>query len=124
MKVAEGTFYLEAIPANGVAVRAARNERNVIASRSHAPTEITSNRTRCHDRGPHLALSAGKVFASKSQHVGRVRASPRGALPLLAVDGALRLLPRSSDAAKHDLAVAAADADAAAARDGADLLLQ
>ena len=35
-----------------------------------------------------------------------------------------RLLPRSSDAAKHDLAVAAADADATAARDGADLLLQ
>jgi hypothetical protein len=54
MKVAEGAFYLEAIPANGFAMRAARNERDVIASRGHAPTEITSNGTRCHDRGPHL----------------------------------------------------------------------
>jgi hypothetical protein len=58
MKVAEGALYLEAVPANGLAMRAARNECDVIASRSHAPTEVTSNGTRCHDRCPHLALPA------------------------------------------------------------------
>src|SRR5437667_12691240 len=45
-------------------------------------------------------------------------------LPSCDGDGALGCYPVPSDAAKHDLAVAAADADAAAACDEADLLLQ
>ena len=45
-------------------------------------------------------------------------------LPSCDGDGALGCYRVPSDAAKHNLAVAAADADATAARDGADLLLQ
>src|SRR5215470_7566580 len=62
MKVAEGAFYFETVAANGVAMRAARNERHVVARRGHPPAEITSHGTRCHDRDPHLALSASKTF--------------------------------------------------------------
>src|SRR5262249_49131711 len=62
MKVAESAFYLEAVPANGIAMRAARNERYVIARRGHSPAEITSHGTRCHDRHPHVTLSARKTF--------------------------------------------------------------
>src|SRR5215471_11157581 len=62
MKVAEGVFYFETVAANGVAIRAARNERHVIARRGHPPAEITSHGARCHDRDPHLALSASKTF--------------------------------------------------------------
>jgi hypothetical protein len=45
-------------------------------------------------------------------------------LPSCDGDGALGCYRVPGDAAKHNLAVAAADADATAARDGADLLLQ
>src|SRR6266481_5012744 len=45
-------------------------------------------------------------------------------LPSCDGDSALGCYRVPSDAAKHDLAVAAADADATAACDGADLLLQ
>src|SRR6516162_5061414 len=62
MKAAEGAFYFETVAANGVAMRAARNERHVVARRGHPPAEITSHGTRCHDRDPHLALSASKTF--------------------------------------------------------------
>src|SRR5262249_36386982 len=62
MKVAEGAFYFETVAANGVAMRAARNERHVVARRGHPPAEITSHGTRCHDRDPHLAFSASKAF--------------------------------------------------------------
>src|SRR5215472_5570098 len=62
MKVAEGAFYFETVAANGVAMRAARNERHVVARRGHPPAEITSHGTRCHDRDPHPALSASKTF--------------------------------------------------------------
>jgi hypothetical protein len=55
MKVAEGAFYLEAVPANGIAMRAARHERHIMSSRGHPAAEITSHGTRCHDRNPHLA---------------------------------------------------------------------
>src|SRR5262249_6554666 len=36
-----------------------RLEHQAEEESAHAPTEITSNGTRCHDRGPHLALPAG-----------------------------------------------------------------
>src|SRR5262249_8860306 len=62
MKVAEGAFYFETVAANGVAMRAARNERHVVARRGHSPAKITSHGTRCHDRDPHLALSASKTL--------------------------------------------------------------
>ena len=55
MKVAKGTLYLEAILANCIAMRAARNERYIMSSRGHPPAEITSHGTRCHDRNPQLA---------------------------------------------------------------------
>jgi hypothetical protein len=48
-------FYLEAVPANGIAMRAARHERHIMSSRGHPAAEITSHGTRCHDRNPHLA---------------------------------------------------------------------
>src|SRR5215831_13886482 len=62
MKVAEGAFYFETAAAKGVAMRAARNERHVIARRGHPPAEITSHGARCHDRDPHLALSASNTI--------------------------------------------------------------
>src|SRR5215813_11061975 len=61
MKVAEGACYFETVAANGVAMRAACNESHVIARRGHPPAEITSDGARCHDRDPHLALSASKT---------------------------------------------------------------
>src|SRR5215813_6555674 len=62
MKVAEGACYFETVAANGVAMRAACNESHVIARRGHPPAEITSDGARCHDRDPHLALSASKTI--------------------------------------------------------------
>src|SRR6516164_6254163 len=62
MKVAEGAFYFETVAANGVAMRAARNERHVVARRGHPPAEITSDGARCHDRDPHRARSASKTL--------------------------------------------------------------
>src|SRR5262249_58561206 len=55
-------FCWEPVGGMGVAMRAARNNRHVFARRGHPPAEITSHGTRCHDRDPHLALSASKTF--------------------------------------------------------------
>src|SRR5262249_57095422 len=60
--VGGGVFFLEPGAENGAATRAARNEPPVIPRRGHPPAEITSHGTRCHDRDPHLALSASKTF--------------------------------------------------------------
>src|SRR5215472_10984779 len=67
MNVAEGALYLEAILANCTAVRSARHEGHVMSSRGYPAAEITSHGTRCHDRDPHLAPSAGKIFVSPSE---------------------------------------------------------
>src|SRR5215470_12604982 len=64
MKVAEGTFDLEALPANGFPMGPARDERHVTAGRGHTRAEITSDGTRSHDREPHRAPSADLGFAS------------------------------------------------------------
>jgi hypothetical protein len=45
-------------------MRAARNERHIVSGRGHPGAEIASDGTRCHDRDPHVASSAGKVFTS------------------------------------------------------------
>jgi len=58
MKVAEGALDLEAIPANGIAMRATCNERHIMSGRSHPPAVIASYGARCHDRNPHPAPSA------------------------------------------------------------------
>jgi hypothetical protein len=50
MKVAESAFYLEAVPANCIAMCAARNERHIVSGCGHPSAEITSHGTRCHDR--------------------------------------------------------------------------
>ena len=63
MKVAEGTLYLESIPANGITMGPARNERHIVSNRSHSPAEIASHGTRCHDRDPHFASLRRHVFA-------------------------------------------------------------
>jgi hypothetical protein len=68
MTVAEGALYFESIPANGIAMRAARNERHIVSSRGHPPAEIASDGTRCHDRDPHLAPSAPNVLASPKKN--------------------------------------------------------
>jgi hypothetical protein len=57
MKVAEGALDLEAIPANGIAMSATRNERHIMAGRSHPPAVVASHGARCHDRNPHPAPS-------------------------------------------------------------------
>jgi hypothetical protein len=61
VKVTKGTLYLEAIPANGIAMRAAGTERHIVSSRRHPPAEVTSDGTRRHDRDPHVATPQGKV---------------------------------------------------------------
>jgi hypothetical protein len=58
MKVAKGALYLEAISTNCIAMRAARNERHIMSSRSYPPAEITSHGTGCHDRDSHVTPSA------------------------------------------------------------------
>jgi hypothetical protein len=50
MKVAESAFYLEAVPANCVAMCAAGNERHIVSGCGHPSAVITSHGTRCHDR--------------------------------------------------------------------------
>jgi hypothetical protein len=45
-------------------MRAARNERHIVSSRGHPSAEITSDGTRCHNRDPHAAPSAGQGIAS------------------------------------------------------------
>jgi hypothetical protein len=62
MKVAESAFYLEAIPANCIAMCAARNEHHIVSSCGHPSAEITSHGTRRHDRYPHVTPSASKTF--------------------------------------------------------------
>jgi hypothetical protein len=57
IKVAQGALYLEAVPANSVAVRAARDKRHIVPSCGHPPAEITSDSPRRHDRDPHVASS-------------------------------------------------------------------
>jgi hypothetical protein len=57
MKVAEGALDLEAIPANGIAMRAARDERHVVSGRGHPPAVIASHGACRHHRDPHPAAS-------------------------------------------------------------------
>jgi predicted subunit of tRNA(5-methylaminomethyl-2-thiouridylate) methyltransferase len=64
MQVAVGALYLEAMPSNGITMRAARNERHVVPSRGHPPAEIASDGTRRHDRDPHVATSAEQGITS------------------------------------------------------------
>jgi hypothetical protein len=66
MKVAEGALYAQAIAANRIAMRATRNEGHVVSGRGHSPAEITSDGARRHDRHPHAAPSAAKIFAPAS----------------------------------------------------------
>src|SRR5499427_833400 len=66
MKVAKRALYAQAIAANGIAMRATRNEGHVVSGRGHSPAEITSDGARRHDRHPHAAPSAAKVFAPES----------------------------------------------------------
>src|SRR6516165_351904 len=66
MKVAKRALYAQTIAANGIAMRATRNEGHVVSGRGHAPAEITSDGARRHDRHPHAAPSAAKVFAPAS----------------------------------------------------------
>src|SRR5262249_9321747 len=63
MKVAERALYAQAIAANGIAMRATRNEGHVVSGRGHSPAERTSDAARRHDRHPHVAPSVGKIFA-------------------------------------------------------------
>src|SRR5947199_250788 len=62
MKVAENAFYLEAVPANCIAMCAARNEHHIVSSCGHPSAEIASHGTRRHDRHPHVTPSASKTF--------------------------------------------------------------
>src|SRR6516164_11761814 len=62
MKVAESAFYLEAVPANCIAMCAARNEHHIVSSCGHPSAEIASHGTRRHDRNPHVTPSASKTF--------------------------------------------------------------
>src|SRR5262249_50954442 len=57
-----GSVFCEPPADIGAAVRAARNAPPLVAPRGPPPAEITSHGTRCHDRDPHLALSASKTF--------------------------------------------------------------
>src|SRR5262249_36045989 len=45
MKVAESAFYLEAVPANCIAMCAARNEHHIVSSCGHPSAEIAPHRT-------------------------------------------------------------------------------
>jgi predicted subunit of tRNA(5-methylaminomethyl-2-thiouridylate) methyltransferase len=60
MKVAKGALDLETLPANGITMCAARNERHIVSSRGQPGAEIAADGTRRHDRDPHLAPSAGQ----------------------------------------------------------------
>jgi hypothetical protein len=60
MKVAKRALYTQAIAANGVAMRATRNEGHVVSGRGDSPAEITSDGARRHDRHPHAAPSVGQ----------------------------------------------------------------
>ena len=53
VKVAERALNLEAIPANSIAMGAARNERHIMPRRCHSPAEISSGGPCCHNRDPH-----------------------------------------------------------------------
>ena len=66
MKVAKRALYAQAIAANRITMRATRDEDHVVSGRGHSPAEITSDGTRRHDRHPHAAPSAAKVFALAS----------------------------------------------------------
>src|SRR5215472_5378475 len=62
MKVAESAFYLEAVPANCIAMCAARNEHHIVSSCGHPSAEMAPHGTRRHDRHPHAAPSTSKTF--------------------------------------------------------------
>jgi hypothetical protein len=64
MQVTVGALYSEAIPANGITMRAARNECHVVSGRSHPPAEIAPDGTRCHDRHPHVVALRSFVLGA------------------------------------------------------------
>jgi hypothetical protein len=103
VKVAERALNLEAIPANSIAMGAARNERHIMPRRCHSPAEISSHGPCCHNRNSHMTTSPYfsrqgcrfvivhserdvPVSASprQSQSSSNVRAPRRSRRPLLA----------------------------------------
>jgi hypothetical protein len=63
MKVAKGALYFETIPADGIAMRGARNKHHIMSSRGYSRAEISSHGTGCHDSDPHVSPPR-VVFAS------------------------------------------------------------
>ena len=61
MQVAERALDLEAVAADGVAMRAAREERDLVTGRRQPRAEITADGARRHDRDPHVVPPQDKV---------------------------------------------------------------
>jgi hypothetical protein len=63
MQVTVDAFNSEAVPANGIAMRAARDKRHIVSGGGHTRAEITSDGTCCHNGHPHVAPPVLERFA-------------------------------------------------------------